>query len=191
MSQLAVRPPSDSGWWTLDEPSPVAAVGGLSGTPDTGLSRAKPSRGQLTLRAWGPDGRPVAPPPWLLPVERALQELFELPAGWDGRLAARVSEVAVAGCVEVLSRTMAEHSPAPQLVPLPDGGLQAEWHADGHDVEIEITGTGAVHAFAGEPDGTVRLDEEWDGVFDEQQGAVLQEALNRLTELVRTAQSLT
>jgi hypothetical protein len=155
------------------------------------LSQAKPSRGQLTLRASDPDGRPVAPPPWLLPLERALQELFELPVGWDGRRAARVSEAAVAACVKVLSRTMSVDSPVPQLVPLPDGGLQAEWHADGHDVEIEITGTGAVHAFAGELDGTVRVDEEWDGVPDEQRSVVLQEALNRLTELVRTVQSLT
>lgn len=140
-----------------------------------------------SAKSFEPDGRRVAPAAWFLPVERALQELIELPAGWDGRRVSRVSEAAVVGCVKVLSRAMPVESPVPQLVPLPDGGLQAEWHADGH---IEITGTGAVHAFAGEPDGTVLVDEEWDGVPDEQRSVVVHEALTRLTAVVRTAQSL-
>lgn len=143
-----------------------------------------------SAKSFEPDCRRVSPAAWFQPVERALQELIELPAGWDGRRASRVSEAAVVGCVKVLSRAMPVDFPVPRLVPLPDGGLQAEWHADGHGVEIEITGTGALHAFAGEPDGTVLVDEEWDGVPNEQRSVVVHEALTRLTAVVRTAQSL-
>ena len=32
---------------------------------------------------------------------------------------------------------MDESTPAPQLVPTPSGGIQAEWHENGIDLEIE------------------------------------------------------
>lgn len=94
-----------------------------------------------------------ARPRWVDLVEGELNQLLALPAGWDGRRALPVTTTAVEGVVALLSLVMDERTAAPQLFPLPDGGVQAEWHIGGDAVEVEFDGEGAAHVLADRSDG--------------------------------------
>lgn len=105
-----------------------------------------------------------ARPRWVDYVEAALNQLVALPAGWDGRRAQPITIAAVEGVVHMLSLVMGERTAAPQLFPLPDGGIQAEWHIGGNAIEVEVDGAGEAHVLAdlvgGKPvaEGVVALD---------------------------------
>jgi len=78
--------------------------------------------------------------PWLLEVLDELNELINLPDGWDSYDGVGTSiEVAVRALdfINVLLTACAAMS-QPQLTPLPEGGLQLEWHRPGLDLEIEF-----------------------------------------------------
>lgn len=94
-----------------------------------------------------------ARPRWLDLVEGALNQLVALPAGWDGRRAPPVSSAALESLVGLLSLLMGDRTPAPQLFPLPDGGVQAEWHVGGNSIEVEIDGEGEAHVLADRASG--------------------------------------
>lgn len=105
----------------------------------------------LTIQVPGTD-------PWSRPwfveyVEAELNELLGLSEGWDGRRARPVTVAAIQGTIDVLAALMNETSAPPQLFPLPDGGLQLEWHVGGNDVEVEIDADGEAHALAETADG--------------------------------------
>lgn len=98
----------------------------------------------LTVR-----GTPRGLRPWWVDyVEQELTHLLRLPTGWDGRRALPLEPRAVEAMVAVLSRLMDESSALPQLFPLVDGGLQAEWHVGGNHIEIEVDGAGEPHVLA-------------------------------------------
>jgi hypothetical protein len=105
-----------------------------------------------------------ARPRWVDYVESELNQLVALPARWDGRRAQPITIAAVEGLVRMLSLVMSERTAAPQLFPLPEGGIQAEWHIGGNAIEVEVDGAGEAHVLAdrvgGEPvaEGVVALD---------------------------------
>lgn len=109
-------------------------------------------RRQLVLVRYDDAGNPSVLPPWASHAQQELQRLVDLPACWDGHRAKRITRAAVEAVVRALEASMAERTPVPQYFPLPDGGLQAEWHADGHDVEIEVDAEGSVYVLATAPD---------------------------------------
>ena len=89
-------------------------------------------------------------PGWLRQLAADLNRLLSLTPGWDGRRALPISETAVRALTAVLVPIMDVpplHVPQeqPDIFPLPDGGLQAEWHAGGEDVEVEVEGDGATY----------------------------------------------
>ena len=86
---------------------------------------------------------------WLVPyVQERLSELLRLPGGWDGMRARPLTDVAVTSAVHLLFAIATDETLPPQFFPLPDGGIQMEWHVAGESVEIEIDGLGDGHVSA-------------------------------------------
>lgn len=84
-------------------------------------------------------GTPSAPlPPWVKQTVTALVEIMQLAQNWDSYGARPVATVAVGRALDILTRVMGKASPAPNIVPLADGGLQMEWHTGNHDLEVVI-----------------------------------------------------
>jgi hypothetical protein len=77
-----------------------------------------------------------------------LNRLFALPARWDGFSADEITLEAIQQLVAILVRIVGESSPAPQFFPLPDGGIQAEWHVGGNDIEVEVDAAGDAYVLA-------------------------------------------
>jgi len=101
-------------------------------------------------------GMPSWKRPWFVQyVEAELNALCALPERWDGHHAQPISVSAIEGTIQVLGALMDRSSPPPQLFPLPDGGVQAEWHIDGNKIEIEVEGNGDAYLLADRCDGSV------------------------------------
>jgi hypothetical protein len=127
----------------------------------------------------GPDVDPFIQ--WLArKVEAELNRLVRLEEGWDGRRAREVTDEAVVSSVEALFALVGDHTwPAPQFFPLPDGGLQFEWHMGGAAVEVEVDSEGEAHALAESPDGSVLFE----GVIWPQRDAALADFQRSVTPL--------
>lgn len=158
----------------------------LSGTPSTGLLGDRRGHDILYVQPIAADGTPLPAPAWLSGVRRKLQELYDLPVGWDGRRARPATRPAVEGTLRVLFAVMRPDSISPHMVPLPDGGVQIEWHANGHDIEVEVEGNGDTGAWGQEPHGEV-LDEQWGRRPSVADLAVVGSSLDRLTIRVQRA----
>jgi hypothetical protein len=86
-----------------------------------------------------------------------INRLRALPPGWDGKHAQQVTdEASVTGVLVVASVTTPNLTA--QIFPLPDGGLQAEWHYHDWDLEIEISDNGELSVYASDDAGQVTLD---------------------------------
>jgi hypothetical protein len=90
-----------------------------------------------------------------------LAELRRLPAGWDGHGGNPISRTVVDYACALLPRLVRPGVPPPFIAPIPSGGLQLEWHRNGWDLEIEISGPGRVYAYARE----LATDQEWEADF--------------------------
>lgn len=77
-------------------------------------------------------------PAWAPPVLRSLGERWGISQGWDGYNAKPTQVELVVRLLNHLSAVMGDQSPAPILIPLYDGGMQAEWHRNGQDLEIVV-----------------------------------------------------
>jgi hypothetical protein len=93
-------------------------------------------------------------------AEDQVNALFKLRQGWDGYRARALATEAVNGAIELMFTIADELSVPPQLFPLPDGGIQLEWHAAGEDIEIEVDAAGTAHALATNAAGQVLINEE-------------------------------
>ncbi|HWM54711.1 MAG TPA: hypothetical protein VNO20_04910 [Solirubrobacterales bacterium] len=76
--------------------------------------------------------------PWLKPVLERMQYLRILPSQWDSHRAKPILDGAFSRVLTFLNSMMTPQTPPPSIVPLESGGLQAEWHRAGLDVEIEF-----------------------------------------------------
>jgi hypothetical protein len=81
-------------------------------------------------------------PPWVPQTVRALEEIQLLPRNWDSYGSSPTDPATVREAVRLLSTVMAPSTPPPFVVPLPDGGVQLEWHAGPIDLEIEVSPNG-------------------------------------------------
>lgn len=115
-----------------------------------------------------------------------LNQLLQLPQGWDGHRAKPVTERAAIAAMGVLFAVANDRSLSPQVVPLPDGGIQLEWHAGGYSIEIEVNGSGGRHYLATRPDGDVVVDEEGDASRVADLPGLTAALLERLSGLVRS-----
>jgi hypothetical protein len=114
-------------------------------------------------------------------MEDRLNALLRLRLGWDGYRAQPLSMDAVEAAVDVLFGMADDLSLPPQLFPLPDGGIQMEWHADGEDLEIEVDPAGSAHVLATDASGLVVVDAELAPSRPQTQHAA-RKALHRLSE---------
>ena len=77
-------------------------------------------------------------------MEQQVNDLLRLRSGWDGDRALPITDEAAGSAISLLFVIASDLSLPPQVFPLPDGGLQMEWHA-GRSVEIEIDAEGDAH----------------------------------------------
>ena len=75
---------------------------------------------------------------WFLPTVQAMLGLVALPAGWDSRSAAPTRRRTVERALRLLAGILDTQTSPPSVVPTVLGGVQAEWHLGGLDVEIEF-----------------------------------------------------
>jgi hypothetical protein len=110
-----------------------------------GIALPEPHR--LTVRL-SIDGDPVeftyttfdrGLPRWAAPVLQSLSDRWGARPGWDSYRAQPTNPQLVVKLLNILSDLMQQTYPPPQITPLADGGVQAEWHSRGQDLEIVVT----------------------------------------------------
>lgn len=82
--------------------------------------------------------------------QRAVDEfvaLLNLGPNWNGYGERAVHPASVKRLVRLLDE-ISFRGLAPSIVPLPDGGVQAEWHRGDASLEIEVPPVGDAHAYA-------------------------------------------
>jgi hypothetical protein len=111
----------------------------------TAISIPEPRR--LAVR-FSVDGEPieftytsfdVGLPSWATPVLESLAERWGAQAGWDSYQAKPTNTALVVRLLNILSDLMQDEFLAPLITPLADGGVQAEWHNQGVDLEIVVS----------------------------------------------------
>jgi hypothetical protein len=112
-------------------------------------------------------------PEWVLMALRSISERWGVQAGWDGYNARPTDIHLVVRLLNCLSTLMHDSSRAPDVVPLADGGVQAEWHGNGQDFEIVVPAGEAIRYYY------------FNETTKEEEGAELtQESLARARELI-------
>jgi hypothetical protein len=86
---------------------------------------------------------PEALPKWFGATLRKITELLQLAPNWDGYGASEVRQDVAAKALTALWNLLENDSPAPNVVPLGDGGIQVEWHRYGRSLELEFPASGA------------------------------------------------
>lgn len=115
-------------------------------------------------------------PVWLNAVQRQIDYLLDLPPNWDRYGAPRIRRDVLYFASELLSKTLAINTPAPELVPMSHGGVQVEWHMQsGKSVTIEVEAPGDVLVTWKRP-GNPRV--EWNVGYDFES---LSEPINNLS----------
>lgn len=75
---------------------------------------------------------------WEPDVLQRVIQLHALPKNWDGYSAEPVNDSVITFALVVINNAMRLTTPAPQIVPMSNGGLQLEWHQKGWDLELSI-----------------------------------------------------
>ena len=87
---------------------------------------------------------------WFRPALETMLDLRSRSSapGWESE---KIRDSALDEMLSVLSNTLDSQTPTPTIVPTWEGGLQAEWHRNGVDLEIEVgAGRKAVYYFFSE-----------------------------------------
>lgn len=101
-------------------PPPVADIGATSNTVTSLDSRRRNA-------------------PWQNDVVNSLCRFLELPNGWDSYNGRPLRHDTGMFTLQLLNSVLVAPTPTPQLVPVADGGVQAEWHQNQLDVELYIS----------------------------------------------------
>lgn len=104
---------------------------------------------------------------WLYPTLDSMLALRHAADNWSFATK-RIQYTTIGRMLEILSEILNEHTPPPNIVPTWCGGIQAEWHQNGVDLEIEVFPSGEIEYFFKGPD-------------EEQEGRAW-DALERLNE---------
>ncbi len=138
---------------------------------------------QISIHVVAPD--PTGRLGWLAStIEKQLNDLLRLRPGWDGRRARPPYQAAVMRAIEVFA-SFGDLAFPPQVFPLPDGGIQLEWHA-GSSVEIEVDAEGVAHVLVVDDIGEIDINEELrsgDAVLIDRVRAVLEDLAGRLARV--------
>ena len=90
------------------------------------------NRGKLVIEV--PKGQFTS---WLEALD-GLVELLDFPDNWDSDGAPEIDVRCVRSLLELLFQISYPNTPPPAIVPTVFGGVQAEWHQKGLDLEIEV-----------------------------------------------------
>ncbi len=94
-------------------------------------------------------------PPWFGAVVERLGQYLSLGEDWNGYGENAITTQAVVRTVSLLTQ-VAMKGPEPAVVPMPDGGIQIEWHYGGTEIEIEVPSDDPkLSVYVTLPDGTV------------------------------------
>lgn len=155
MTQLLDRPLTDGS--TL-YPRTSSASPGVQAAEDFYLRGSEQPARQILIQVTGPDGSLRRT--WLAThMEQQLNGLLRLGAGWDGHRGLPLTDEAVGSAIGLLFAVASDLSLPPQVFPLPDGGLQMEWHA-GQSVEIEVDAVGDAHVLVVDDGGQIAVNSE-------------------------------
>lgn len=91
-----------------------------------------------------------------------LAELIELEADWDGYAARPVDGQALIVATNMIRWSVRAGFPAPEIFPVPSGGVQLEWSLGPMELEFEIEPGASSAVFVGEDRQTGR---HFDGEF--------------------------
>jgi hypothetical protein len=91
-------------------------------------------------------------------VQNEVNAMLALGDGWDGHRAKPITEEAVGSTIGLVFALCDDLSLPPQFFPLPDGGVQIEWHVGGEAMEVEIDRSGDAHGLATDRAGAVIFD---------------------------------
>lgn len=115
----------------------------------------------------------VREPEWFPQIRARVIGLLKLPAGWDGHDGKPVNRGTMTFALQFLSQELDASTPAPWLVPLSYGGIQAEWHEKELDLEIEFIAPNKIHAFCEDHrSGQVLIDDELETDFTALEGPI-------------------
>ena len=106
---------------------------------------AVPSRGKTVQFRYQDHGEPE--PSWFAPVLHGFANLVTLSDNWDGEGAKRIDSAAINRALAAIEQLLPQDAPAPSVVPVPNSGLQIEWHRNGKDLEVEFNPNGNVEYY--------------------------------------------
>jgi hypothetical protein len=92
-------------------------------------------------------------PEWLRRVRTRLSTLAELPAGWDGYNAPKISVETALFAAQVLQDIWPQRLGAPEIGAMSSGGLMIEAARNGYELTIEIQGPYSTSYLFSKPDG--------------------------------------
>ena len=107
----------------------VAASDTMS-VPSIAYEYMRPAPGSVSL--WG-----VRDMGWFRPTLEAMVDLHSRSSAPDWETE-KIRYSAMHAMLNVLANTLDSQTPPPAIVPTWEGGLQAEWHRNGVDLEIEV-----------------------------------------------------
>lgn len=120
--------------------SPAATLSSIETTRSYRLPSATGS--QLELEITGD-----VLPEWLDSVIQAAAELLLLEPDWNSYGAKPIELSAVGNTIVLLTQIMQAETPAPSLIPTTYGGVQAEWHERGLDIQARVESPGLVYFY--------------------------------------------
>lgn len=140
--------------------------------------------GQTTVRVhpYQDDETPRAPVhrPGANDINTRLEELTELHEDWDGYGARPIDRHAAWFALRVITLTTSHGLPAPEIFPVPSGGVQLEWTSSLMELEFEIEPGGRSVVFVGDD---TRSGRHFDGVLPRDQSLFRQALANLVSGL--------
>ena len=131
------------------------------------------SHGTATLHAFPRLGRTESPlDGWRVVYER-LQQIANLPDGWDGEKGAAPERHTVAFVAQEIASLQAAGLPAPTLNPSANGAIYAEWHMHGFDIEVIFDGPYEITTLIEDARGAIPPFEDSDPMMMEARKALL------------------
>jgi hypothetical protein len=103
------------------------------------------ARGETVTFRYLDNGEPR--PAWFMPVLQGFANLAALTQGWDGSTAHRIDRPTINRALSAIEQILPSQAPPPSVVPIPNSGLQIEWHRNGRDLEIEFNPDGAIEFY--------------------------------------------
>jgi hypothetical protein len=93
---------------------------------------------------------------WLRAAQRKISELAQLTENWDSYGSHPIQRVAIERASDAIGCLSTINLPAPQIFPVPGGGLQLEFEQDGRELEIEFFPDGSTEYLMVASNGEMR-----------------------------------